>query len=56
MTEADEQRKRVHKMFDQVALDLVRQERQHLDRRAEHAKLVREARLFRQHGDKAQGR
>ena len=55
-TEADEQRKRVRKMFDFVALDLVRQQRQHLDRRAEHARLVREARLQRKRGDKAQGR
>ena len=44
VTEADEQRKRVRGMFDFVALDLVRQQRQHLDRRAEHARLVREAR------------
>lgn len=43
-------------MFDFVALDLVRQQRQYLDRRAEHAKLVREARLHRKRGDRAQGR
>lgn len=52
-TEADEQRKRVREMLDYVALELVRQERGRLDRRAEHAKLVREARLHRKHGDKA---
>ena len=43
-------------MFDFVALDLVRQQRQHLDRRAEHARLVREARPRNKRGDKAQGR
>jgi hypothetical protein len=53
-TEAYELRKRVREMFDFVALDLVRQQRQHLDRRAEHARLVREARLQRKHGDKAE--
>lgn len=53
-TEADEPRKRVREMFDFVALDLVRQQRQHLDRRAEHARLVREARLQRKRGDKAE--
>jgi hypothetical protein len=40
-------------MFDHVTLDLVRQERSHLDRRAEHARLVREARMHKKHGDKA---
>jgi len=55
-TEADEQRKRVRGMFDFVALDLVRQQRQNLDRRAEHARLVREARPHKRRGDKAQGR
>ncbi len=40
-------------MFDLVSLDLVRQQRQNLDRRAEHAKLVREARLHKKHGDTA---
>jgi hypothetical protein len=51
-TEADGLRKKVHKMFDHASLDLVRQERSHLDRRAEHARLVREARLHKKHGDK----
>jgi hypothetical protein len=56
VTEADEQRKRVRRMFDFVALDLVRQQREHLDRRAEHARLVRDARPLRRRGHKAQGR
>jgi len=55
-TEADEQRKRVRRMFDFVALDLVRQQRRNLDRRAEHARLVREAMPRKKRGDKAQGR
>jgi hypothetical protein len=55
-TEADEQRKRVQNMFDLVTLDLVRQQRRNLDHRAEHAKLVREARMLRKRGDRPQGR
>ena len=55
-TETGEQRKRVHDMFDLVSLDLMRQERQNLDRRAEHAKLVREARMLKKRGDRPQGR
>jgi hypothetical protein len=43
-------------MFDFVALDLVRQQRQYLDRKAEHARLVREARPHGKHGDKTLGR
>jgi hypothetical protein len=43
-------------MFDLVSLDLVRQQRQQLDRKAEHARLVREARPQKKHGQKAQGR
>jgi hypothetical protein len=38
-------------MFDLVTLDLVRQQRAHLDRAAAHARLVREARPRRKHGD-----
>jgi hypothetical protein len=42
-------------MYDFVALDLVRQERRRLERRAEHARLVREARPRRKHGDTQDG-
>ncbi len=38
-------------MFDFVALDLARQQQRHLERRAEHARLVREARPRRKRGD-----
>jgi hypothetical protein len=38
-------------MYDFVALDLVRQQRARLDRAAEHARLVREARPRKRHGD-----
>jgi hypothetical protein len=44
------QRKRMHRMLDFVALDLVRQQRMDIERRAEHARLVREARPRRQRG------
>jgi hypothetical protein len=53
---AGEQRKRVHTMFDLVALDLVRLQRQNLERAAEHARLVREARPRKKRGQDAQGR
>ncbi len=56
VTGIDEQRKRVRKMFDFVTLDLVRQQRRDLERRAEHARLVRDARPPKRRGDKAQGR
>lgn len=42
-------------MFEFVALDLVKQQRAHLDRVAEHARLVREARPRKKRGD-GQGR
>jgi hypothetical protein len=48
------QRQRLHRMFDFVALDLVRQQRRDLERRAEHARLAREAKSRRNPGD-AQG-
>jgi hypothetical protein len=43
-------------MYDFVALDLVRQQRQHLDRAAERARLVREARPRKKRGHETQGR
>ena len=43
-------------MFDLVALDLVRQQRAHLDRTAERARLVREARPRKRRGDDGQDR
>jgi hypothetical protein len=55
-TEAHKQRKRVSKMYDFVALDLVRQQRAQLERKAAHARLVREARPRKQRGREAQGR
>ena len=55
-TEAHEQRKRVHIMYDFVALDLVRQRREQVDRAAEHARLVREARPRKRRGHETQGR
>jgi len=54
--EADEQRKRVHTMYDFVALDLVRQRREQQDRAAERARLVREARPQKKRGHETQGR
>jgi hypothetical protein len=42
-------------MFDFVALDLVRQQRQHLERRAERARLVREARPRKKRGGSQDG-
>ena len=38
-------------MHEFMALDLVRQQRAHLDRAAAHARLVREARPRKRHGD-----
>jgi hypothetical protein len=38
-------------MFDFVTLDLVRQQREQLARTAERARLVREARLHKKHGE-----
>jgi hypothetical protein len=55
-TEADEQRKRVHIMYDFVALDLVRQRREQIERAAERARLVREARPRKRRGHETQGR
>jgi hypothetical protein len=43
-------------MFDFVALDLMRQRRQQLERAADHARLVREARPHKKHGAETQGR
>ena len=43
-------------MYDFVALDLVRQQREHLDRVAERARLVREARPRKKRGHETQGR
>ena len=54
--EADEQRKRVHEMLDLVALDLVRQQREQVDRAVEHARLVREARPRKRRGEDASGK
>ena len=54
--EADEQRKRVHIMYDFVALDLARQRRDQVERAAERARLVREARPRRRRGHETQGR
>ena len=55
-TETGEQRKRVRKMYEYVALDLVRQDRAQLDRKAARARLVREARPRKQRGHETQGR
>ena len=54
--EDDEQRKRVRRMYDFVALDLVRQRREQMDRAVEHARLVREARPQKKRGHETQGR
>ncbi len=43
-------------MFDFVALDLVRQRRQQIDRAAERARLLREARPPKKRGHETQGR
>ena len=43
-------------MYEFVALDLVRQQRAQVDRMAEHARLVREARPRKKRGHEAQGR
>ena len=43
-------------MFDFVVLDIVRQQRAGLDRAADRARLIREARPRRQRGDETQGR
>jgi hypothetical protein len=50
------QRKRVHTMYDFVALDLVRQRREQQDRAAERARLVREARPQKKRGHETQDR
>ncbi len=55
-TETDEQRKRVHIMYDFVALDLARQRRDQVERAAERARLVREARPRKRRGHETQGR
>ena len=55
-TEADEQRKRVHIMYDYVALELARQRREQVERAAERARLVREARPRKRRGHETQGR
>ena len=55
-TESDEQRKRVHTMYDFVALDIVRQQREQVVRKAERARLVREARPRKRRGHETQGR
>ena len=55
-TESDEQRKRVHTMYDFVALDMVRQQREQVVRKAERARLVREARPRKRRGHETQGR
>ena len=50
---ADEHREKVHIMVEFLALDLVRQQRQGLDRRvAERARLAREARPRKRRGDR----
>ncbi len=43
-------------MYDFVALDLVRQRREQMDRAVEHARLVREARPQKKRGHETQGR
>jgi hypothetical protein len=43
-------------MYDFVALDLVRQQRDQLERKAAHARLVREARPRKRRGHETQGR
>jgi hypothetical protein len=43
-------------MYDFVVLDLVRQQREQLDRAAAHARLVREARPRKKRGHETQGR
>lgn len=55
-TETGEQRKRVRKMYEYVALDLVRQDRAQLERKAARARLVREARPRKRRGHETQGR
>jgi hypothetical protein len=46
----------VHIMYDFVALDVVRQQREQIVRKAERARLVREARPRKRRGHEAQGR
>jgi hypothetical protein len=55
-TEAGKQRKRVRKMYEFVALDLVKQDRVRLERKAARARLVREARPRKRRGHETQGR
>jgi hypothetical protein len=55
-SEAHEQRKRVHIMYDFVALELARQRREQVERAAERARLVREARPRKRRGHETQGR
>jgi hypothetical protein len=55
-TEAGKQRKRVHIMYDFVALELARQRRDQVERAAERARLVREARPRKRRGHETQGR
>ena len=52
----DEQRKRVHIMYDFVALELARQRRDQVERAAERARLVREARPRKRRGHETQDR
>jgi|GEM_PF-2143743 len=56
VAEAVETRERVRSMYDFVILDLVRQQRSGLDRAADRARLVREARPRRRRGHETQGR
>jgi hypothetical protein len=51
-----EAREKVHIMYDFVVLDMVRQQRAGLDRAADRARLVREARPRKRRGHEAQGR
>jgi hypothetical protein len=49
-------REKVHIMYDFVLLDLARQRRDQVERAAEHARLVRDARPQKRRGHETQGR
>lgn len=55
-THTGEQRERMREMYEYVALDLVRQDRARLERKAARVRLVREARPRKQRGHETQGR
>ena len=56
VTEDGETREKVHIMYDFVALELARQRRDQVERAAERARLVREARPRKRRGHETQGR